>query len=227
MAKAVKATKPPTKTEILTNIAAATDLTKQQVASVLDALAAEIKKSLSSRGPGAFAIPGLLKIEKKRVPARKARKNVPNPFNPMAEIKFSVPHEGRVSLRVYDIAGRLAGEVLQMIRPHVKAGITTNELDRLCHDYIVNEQKAIPAPLNYHGFPKSICTSVNHQICHGIPSEKKLKKGDIINIDITVSQCVLKTFKYSVQGGMLNKLVNRDFIRHGLNTGAQTEHRYK
>lgn len=84
------------------------------------------------------------------------------------------------------VAGRLAGEVLQMIRPHVKAGITTNELDRLCHDYIVNEQKAIPAPLNYHGFPKSICTSVNHQICHGIPSEKKLKKGDIINIDITV-----------------------------------------
>jgi len=82
MAKAVKATKPPTKTEILTNIAAATDLTKQQVASVLDALAAEIKKSLSSRGPGAFAIPGLLKIEKKKVPARKARKGVPNPFKP-------------------------------------------------------------------------------------------------------------------------------------------------
>jgi len=84
------------------------------------------------------------------------------------------------------VAGRLAGEVLQMIRPHVKAGITTNELDKLCHDYIVDVQDAIPAPLNYHGFPKSICTSVNHQICHGIPSDKKLKKGDIINIDITV-----------------------------------------
>ena len=84
------------------------------------------------------------------------------------------------------VAGRLAGEVLQMIRPHVKAGITTNELDRLCHDYIVDVQGAIPAPLNYHGFPKSICTSVNHQICHGIPSDKKLKKGDIINIDITI-----------------------------------------
>jgi methionyl aminopeptidase len=84
------------------------------------------------------------------------------------------------------VAGRLAGEVLQMIRPYVKAGITTNELDRICHDYIVNVQKAIPAPLNYHGFPKSICTSVNHQICHGIPSDKQLKKGDIINIDITV-----------------------------------------
>ncbi len=84
------------------------------------------------------------------------------------------------------IAGRLAGEVLQMIRPHVQAGVTTDELDRLCHDYIVNEQKAIPAPLNYHGFPKSICTSVNHQVCHGIPSDKKLRNGDIINIDITV-----------------------------------------
>jgi len=84
------------------------------------------------------------------------------------------------------IAGRLAGEVLQMIRPHVQAGITTNELDRICHDYIVDVQKAIPAPLNYHGFPKSICTSVNHQVCHGIPSDKKLKNGDILNIDITV-----------------------------------------
>ena len=84
------------------------------------------------------------------------------------------------------IAGRLAADVLHMIRPHVKAGITTNELDQICHDYIVNEQQAIPAPLNYRGFPKSICTSVNHQVCHGIPSEKKLKKGDIVNIDITV-----------------------------------------
>jgi methionyl aminopeptidase len=84
------------------------------------------------------------------------------------------------------IAGRLAGEVLQMIRPHVKAGVTTGELDRICHDYIVNEQNAIPAPLNYHGFPKSICTSVNHQVCHGIPGDRVLKNGDIVNIDITV-----------------------------------------
>ena len=84
------------------------------------------------------------------------------------------------------VAGRLAGEVLKMIRPHVQAGITTGELDRICHDYIVNEQKAIPAPLNYRGFPKSICTSVNHQVCHGIPGDKKLKNGDIVNIDITV-----------------------------------------
>jgi methionyl aminopeptidase len=84
------------------------------------------------------------------------------------------------------IAGRLAAEVLEMITPHVQAGITTTELDQICHDYIVNEQHAIPAPLNYHGFPKSICTSVNHVICHGIPNEKRLKNGDMVNIDITV-----------------------------------------
>lgn len=84
------------------------------------------------------------------------------------------------------IAGRLAAEVLEMIEPHIKAGITTSELDKICHDYIVDEQQAIPAPLDYHGFPRSICTSVNHVICHGIPNEKRLKEGDIVNIDITV-----------------------------------------
>ena len=84
------------------------------------------------------------------------------------------------------VAGRLAAEVLEMIEPHVKAGITSLELDQICHDFIVNKQKAIPAPLNYHGFPKSICTSVNHVICHGIPNEKRLKNGDIVNLDITV-----------------------------------------
>ncbi len=84
------------------------------------------------------------------------------------------------------VAGRLAAEVLRMIRPHVQPGITTGELDRICHDFIVNVQQAIPAPLNYKGFPRSICTSVNHQVCHGIPGDKKLKKGDIVNIDITV-----------------------------------------
>jgi len=84
------------------------------------------------------------------------------------------------------VAGRLAADVLHMIRPHVTAGVTTNELDQICHDFITQEQKAIPAPLNYHGFPKSICTSVNHVVCHGIPSDKKLKNGDIINIDVTV-----------------------------------------
>ncbi len=73
-----------------------------------------------------------------------------------------------------------------MIAPHVQAGITTNQLNALCHDYIVDVQGAIPAPLNYHGFPKSICTSINHVVCHGIPSDKKLKNGDIINVDVTV-----------------------------------------
>lgn len=84
------------------------------------------------------------------------------------------------------VAGRLAAEVLDMVTPHVQPGITTGELDQICHDYIVNVQHAIPAPLNYRGFPKSICTSVNHQVCHGIPGDKRLKKGDIVNIDITV-----------------------------------------
>jgi methionyl aminopeptidase len=84
------------------------------------------------------------------------------------------------------VSGRLAADVLTMIEPYVVAGITTDELDKICHDYIVDVQQAIPAPLNYHGFPKSICTSVNHVICHGIPGDKKLKDGDIINIDITV-----------------------------------------
>ena len=84
------------------------------------------------------------------------------------------------------LAGRLAGEVLRMIRPHVQPGVSTDELDRICHDYIVNEQQAIPAPLDYRGFPKSICTSVNHVVCHGIPGSKVLRKGDMLNIDITV-----------------------------------------
>ena len=85
------------------------------------------------------------------------------------------------------IAGRLAADVLEMISPMVNVGQKTGELNRICHEYIVNEQKAIPAPLNYHGFPKSICTSVNHVVCHGIPSYKqKLNDGDIINIDVTV-----------------------------------------
>ncbi len=85
------------------------------------------------------------------------------------------------------IAGRRAAEVLEYIEPFIAPGVTTGELDRLCHEYIVEVQKAIPAPLNYKGFPKSICTSVNQVVCHGIPSDKKiLKSGDIINVDITV-----------------------------------------
>ena len=84
------------------------------------------------------------------------------------------------------VAGKLAGEVLQMIREHVRVGVTTGELDDICHAYITKEQKATPAPLNYKGFPKSICTSINQVVCHGIPGDKKLKDGDILNIDITV-----------------------------------------
>ena len=85
------------------------------------------------------------------------------------------------------VAGKLAAECLMMIEEHVKPGITTGELDRICHNYILNVQHAIPAPLNYRGFPKSICTSINHVVCHGIPDDdKQLKRGDIINIDVTV-----------------------------------------
>jgi len=83
-------------------------------------------------------------------------------------------------------AGRLTAAVLDMIGPYVQPGVTTDELNRICHDYIVDVQQAIPAPLNYRGFPKSICTSVNHVVCHGIPSAKTLRLGDLINVDITV-----------------------------------------
>ncbi len=84
------------------------------------------------------------------------------------------------------VAGKLAASVLEMIEPYVKIGVTTDELNTICHDYITQELEAIPAPLNYKGFPKSICTSLNHVVCHGIPSDRKLKDGDIINIDVTV-----------------------------------------
>jgi methionyl aminopeptidase len=89
------------------------------------------------------------------------------------------------------VAGRLAAEVLDFIAPHVRPGVTTGELDRLCHEYMVGVQGTVPAPLNYappgyRPFPKSICTSVNHQVCHGIPGDRTLKNGDIVNIDVTV-----------------------------------------
>ena len=89
------------------------------------------------------------------------------------------------------VAGRLAAEVLDFIAPRVRPGVTTGELDRLCHEYMVEVQGTVPAPLNYappgyRPFPKSICTSVNHQVCHGIPGDRVLKNGDIVNIDITV-----------------------------------------
>lgn len=84
------------------------------------------------------------------------------------------------------VAGRLTAAVLDMIGPFVQPGVTTDELDRICHDYIVDVQHAIPAPLNYRGFPKSICTSVNHVVCHGIPGDRKLRPGDMVNVDVTV-----------------------------------------
>ncbi len=84
------------------------------------------------------------------------------------------------------VAGRLAADVLDMIGEHVKPGVMTDELDKICHQYITETQQAVPAPLNYRGFPKSICTSVNHVVCHGIPGDRKLKSGDAVNIDITV-----------------------------------------
>ena len=97
-------------------------------------------------------------------------------------IKIKTPEE----IEKMRVAGQLAADVLVMIAPHVKAGVTTDELNTLCHDYIVDVQQAIPAPLNYKGFPKSICTSINHVVCHGIPADKVLKDGDTLNIDVTV-----------------------------------------
>ena len=104
----------------------------------------------------------------------------------------SEDRHGRVSIKDHAeqeamrVAGRLAAEVLDMIGPHVVPGISTEELDRIGHDYIVNVQRAIPAPLGYRGYPKSICTSVNHVVCHGIPGDRRLKQGDIVNVDVTV-----------------------------------------
>ncbi len=98
-------------------------------------------------------------------------------------VNLKTPQE----IEMMRIAGRLASEVLDIVTPHVKPGVTTEELDRICHDHIVNVQGAIPANVGYRGFPKTVCTSVNNVICHGIPSEGKvLKDGDIINIDVTV-----------------------------------------
>ncbi len=100
----------------------------------------------------------------------------------MSRIKIKSPEE----IEKMRVAGRLAASVLDMIEQHVEVGITTDELNSICHAYIVNELEAIPAPLNYRGFPKSICTSINNVVCHGIPGPRALKKGDIVNIDVTV-----------------------------------------
>jgi methionyl aminopeptidase len=103
-------------------------------------------------------------------------------FTPAMNVSIKTP-EDQDRMRV---AGRLAAEVLDMIGEHVVPGVTTEELDLLCHDYIVNHQHAIPANLHYKGYPKTICASVNHVVCHGIPGERVLKSGDIVNIDVTV-----------------------------------------
>ena len=104
---------------------------------------------------------------------------------------MSITYKNQSGIEGMRLAGRLASEVLDFLTPHVQVGVTTNQLDQLAHDYITQVQQAIPAPLNYapsgyKPYPKSICTSINHQVCHGIPSDKALKRGDIINIDITV-----------------------------------------
>ena len=104
---------------------------------------------------------------------------------------MSISIKNSEDIKKMRVAGKLASEVLDFITPFIKPNITTEEIDKICHDYMVNEQKTIPAPLNYappgHSpYPKSVCTSVNNQICHGIPGPKLLKKGDIVNVDITV-----------------------------------------
>ena len=99
---------------------------------------------------------------------------------------MTIEIKSKAEIEKMRIAGRLAAEVLEIITPHVQIGITTQELDRICHEYIVNIQHAIPAPLNYKGFPNSICTSINHVVCHGIPCERTLKYGDILNVDVTI-----------------------------------------
>jgi methionyl aminopeptidase len=118
------------------------------------------------------------------------------------------------------VAGQLAGEVLRMIQPHVQPGIRTIELDEICHEYITGAQQAIPAPLDYRGFPRSICTSVNHVICHGIPGEKRLRDGDIVNIDITVikdgwhgdTSKMFMVGKPTIKGKRLSEIAYRSMV---------------
>ncbi|MCP4333900.1 MAG: type I methionyl aminopeptidase [Gammaproteobacteria bacterium] len=131
------------------------------------------------------------------------------------------------------VAGRLAANVLKMIEAHIEPGVTTQQLNDICHDYMVNEQATVPAPLNYRGFPRSICTSVNHVVCHGIPAVKKLKNGDIINIDITVikddyhgdTSRMFMVGKPTVQGQRISRIayecmkIGIEMIRPGIRLG--------
>ena len=131
------------------------------------------------------------------------------------------------------VAGRLAADVLRMIESHVEPGVTTQQLNDLCHDFMVNHQSVVPAPLNYRGFPRSICTPVNHVVCHGIPAEKKLKNGDIINIDITVikdgyhgdTSRMFQVGKPSIQGDRICRIayecmkIGIEMIKPGIRLG--------
>jgi methionyl aminopeptidase len=113
-------------------------------------------------------------------------------YSETASIDPAAGGRGRITVKtpaeqdLMRVAGRLTAEVLDLIASRVQPGVTTAELDRICHEHIVDVQHAVPAPLGYRGFPKSICTSVNHVVCHGIPGDKRLKSGDIVNVDVTV-----------------------------------------
>ncbi len=131
------------------------------------------------------------------------------------------------------VAGRLAADVLRMIEPHVKPGVTTRHINDICHDFMVDQQLVVPAPLNYRGFPRSICTSVNHVVCHGIPADKKLKNGDIVNIDITAikdgfhgdTSRMFMVGKPSIQGQRISRIayecmkIGIEMIRPGICLG--------
>jgi methionyl aminopeptidase len=123
---------------------------------------------------------GLLSSLQRRSDAELAPRPTISSGTMQATIKTSLEQE---HMRT---AGLLAADVLDMIGPHIVPGVSTDEINALCHEYIVSVQQAVPAPLNYRGFPKSVCTSVNHVVCHGIPSDKRLKQGDIVNVDVTV-----------------------------------------
>jgi methionyl aminopeptidase len=134
--------------------------------------------------------------------------------------KMGIILKSRDEIEEMRVAGQLAGEVLRMIQPHVQPGIRTIELDEICHEYITGAQQAIPAPLDYRGFPRSICTSVNHVICHGIPGEKRLRDGDIVNIDITVikdgwhgdTSKMFMVGKPTIKGKRLSEIAYRSMV---------------
>lgn len=128
---------------------------------------------------------------------------------------MNVPIKSPAEIEKMREAGRQAAQVFEMITPYVKAGVSTGEIDRRCHEFIVNELGSTPAPLNYHGFPKATCTSINHVVCHGIPDDsKKLKNGDIMNLDITVKTAdgfhgdssVMFVVGESIQGERLSRI---------------------